>query len=100
MRKVCEMFAEPSGKRLTESLRNTPPLPLPEPLWRVAAIVVSLQGMRHAADYDPAYGPTRTEAKTALFSSAFAIVNWERVRLSDPARLFLGMMLFPEGARR
>jgi hypothetical protein len=100
LRKVAAAFAQVDGGRLPANLRDSLPLPLPGALTTVAAALVKLQELRHIADYDLSQRVTRASAEDAFFRATVACAAWMDIRRTDHARLFLGMVLFPEGARR
>jgi hypothetical protein len=100
MRKACEGFSDPSGKRLPSGVAIGTGSPLPPRLCAVAATLVTLQALRHRADYDTTTQFNRAEAWNAWLDVANAFADWQSVRRGMPARLLLTCILFPDGARR
>lgn len=59
-----------------------------------AGKMVSLQKMRHAADYDPSHRETQTNAAQSVAAARSAISSFEAAS-GDERRLFLTMLAFP-----
>jgi uncharacterized protein (UPF0332 family) len=66
---------------------------IPDELELVASTFIALQVARHEADYDlgTTYRPEEVEELLDRAEQAFGA--WERIRETDPARLFLGYCL-------
>jgi len=67
--------------------------PIPNALRDVAMVFVDLQQARHEADYNLAKRFTRRQAKTLIDRAAQAFQDWQAVRGSDHARLYLACLL-------
>ena len=94
MKKVCARF---TGARLTDDL--IPLLShgiLPE-LLSVAEIFESLQEWRHIADYDVSFTFLRADALTSIGEARRAFSDWNLIRNTDEATVFLAALAF--GAR-
>jgi len=79
---------------LPDHVRSLLTNPLPAPLVSVARSFVRLQEMRHMADYDVASRFERARAKNAVALATQLFVDWEAIRNTDDARVFLASLMF------
>lgn len=68
--------------------------PLPAPLAAVARSFVRLQDERHKADYDVSSRFERARAQNAVALATQLFVDWDSVRNTDDARVFLASLMF------
>jgi hypothetical protein len=79
---------------LPDHIRPLVTNPLPAALSAVARSFVRLQDERHKADYDVAtrFERARTQDAVALATQLFA--DWDTVRNTNDARVFLASLMF------
>jgi hypothetical protein len=68
--------------------------PIPVPLVSVARAFVRLQDERHNADYDLSDQFDRNRVQGLLREAEQAFRDWNAVRNTDEARLFLAALMF------
>ena len=66
---------------------------VPPPLQRVAAAFFELQKKRHEADYNLGVRFIRRDVRKLVDQARDAIGDWERIRDSDAARVYLLLLL-------
>jgi hypothetical protein len=69
---------------------------VPAPLKDVAQAFVDLQQARHEADYNLAKKFTRSETRDLIEKATQAFADWQSIRTSDYARLYLSCLLLWE----
>lgn len=79
---------------LPDYIRNLASRPIPRQIPSIAHAFVQLQEERHKADYDVSdrFDRARAQSATAIAVQLFA--DWEQVRNSDDARVFLASLVF------
>jgi uncharacterized protein (UPF0332 family) len=75
-------------------------MPVPAQLRNVAQAFANLQQLRHEADYNLATSFTRDQAKDLVDQAAQAFSDWQSVRKSDYANLYLSCLLLWERFER
>jgi hypothetical protein len=94
MKKVCARF---TARQLADDLAPLLKGRLSPELLSVAEIFESLQDWRHIADYDVSFSFTRSDALSAIDESRQAFADWNAIRDTDEATVFLAALAF--GAR-
>lgn len=67
---------------------------LPAQLTAIAQNFIRLQEERHKADYDLATRFERARAQDAVALAAQSFVDWEAIRNTDEAHVFLASLMF------
>lgn len=97
MRDVCAGFVEgnarPNSNRIPPATRAVLALPLDPDLVRVLETFVDLQEARHQADYDLAKVWTRLDAVNHVQAASQAFSDWEKVRRTPNASVFVAALL-------
>src|SRR5262245_9077661 len=75
-------------------------MPVPAQLRNVAQAFMDLQQLRHEADYNLATTFTRDQARDLVDQAAQAFSDWQSVRKSDYANLYLSCLLLWERFER
>lgn len=91
LREVCGDLARGQWPRSLRVLAAAPPEPR---LCDVALVFGELQDARHQADYSLAYAFRRTEADRLIRRVDQVFSDWQDIRRSAEARLFLLALLF------
>jgi hypothetical protein len=78
---------------LPNFIRTLVTIPLPAQVSSVAHAFVQLQEERHKADYDVADRFDRARAQNAVSLAAQLFMDWNTVRDTDDARVFLAALL-------
>lgn len=90
MKRVCNAFSAPPAKAKDELDRLVQATNAPPPdLIAVASAFVSLQEMRHQADYDTAKRYSRREVEASVRTARDAFDRWKRVRSHPVTKTFL-----------
>jgi len=79
---------------LPDYIRSLVSDPLPPRITAIAHAFVQLQEERHKADYDVADRFDRARAQNAVALAAQLFSDWNAIRTSDDARVFLSSLLF------
>lgn len=79
---------------LPDYIRNLTSRPIPARIPAIAHAFVQLQEERHKADYDVSDRFDRARAQNALALAFQLFVDWEQVRNTDDARVFLTSLVF------
>jgi hypothetical protein len=91
MKKVSTLFA---NDKLPKAIQpTTAPYTTPAPLKNVAQTFVDLQEARHEADYNLATTMSRHTTLTLVQRTRQAFTDWEGVKKTDAARLYLACLL-------
>ena len=94
MQKASRSFA--GGALPAKFAPVTGGMPIPAQLRNVAQAFVNLQQSRHEADYNMAKTFTRDEASDLIDQADQAFSDWQSVRKSDYANLYLSCLLLWE----
>jgi hypothetical protein len=94
MKKVSTMIANNKLPRAVQAPGGG--YQAPNQLKSVANVFVMLQQARHEADYDLSRSFTRQETRAFVESARQAFDDWENVRKTDDARLYLAWFLLWE----
>jgi uncharacterized protein (UPF0332 family) len=94
MKTVCKTWAIGNVANLPEQTRTLVTPPIAPGLQAVAAAFVDLQEARHAADYDLSQTLSRAEALSYVTRARQAFTDWNGVRASSNASIFLAALLF------
>jgi hypothetical protein len=94
MKKACAKFSQ---LKLPDDLATLLPAGISEDLVRIAKSFVSLQQARHDADYDTSLVFSRDDALSFVADAHFVFEDWQRIRHTDEATVFLAALAF--GAR-
>ena len=73
---------------------------VPQELRRFAETFVNLRADRHVADYDWNARFTRSQAADIVAATEKAFVDWEVIRKTEPARVFLVALLLLRSIRQ
>jgi hypothetical protein len=79
---------------LPDHIKSLVTHPLPAPLTAVARSFVRLQDERHKADYDTASRFERARAQNTVALATQLFADWDTIRNTDDARVFLASLLF------
>lgn len=93
MRAASRPFAANNLPDLLRQARHTHARPISEELRTIASNLIDLQVLRHQADYDHHWRPTREDAQNALELAQEAMELWAQVHRSADARLYLMSLL-------
>jgi hypothetical protein len=97
MRDVCVGFVEgnakPNSNRIPPATKAVLTLPLDVDFVEVLKVFVDLQEARHQADYDLAKVWTRLDAVNHVQAARQAFDNWEKVRRTPNASVFVAALL-------
>jgi hypothetical protein len=93
MKSACSQFAKSNGP---DSLAHVLTTPLDPKLNNVAAAFVSLQELRHRADYNLMEPFAKLEAAAAISLAKSAFDDWKDVRQSQNAKVFLAALLLQQ----
>jgi uncharacterized protein (UPF0332 family) len=94
MKKVCTKFAQ---TRPPDDVATLLPEGVSDRLRNIAKAFSSLQQARHDADYDTGLKLSRDEALSFIADAHFVFEDWQRIRNTDEATVFLAALAF--GAR-
>ncbi len=98
MKQACRAF---SSTGLPPSLQRCLPNGIPSEIQKVAEIFLTLQTMRHEADYNLSFRLSRSETKDLIAEADNAFRLWEQVRKTDAAKTFLlALLLWKQWSRR
>ena len=97
MKEACKEIVKPNAGKLSKALDGKA---VPSALVEVAEAFVDLQQTRHQADYDISRTFTRAEALDLVELAERAFVNWQGVRKTIPADVFLAALLAYRGMCR
>jgi hypothetical protein len=97
-------FGHTDMKKICQHLQKSPLPPqitaffgpaVPTELKNVAAAFIELQDLRHAADYDRGRSPpfSKADARDAVGRVETAFRDWEQVRTTPAAQVFLVLLL-------
>jgi uncharacterized protein (UPF0332 family) len=98
MQKASRSFA--GGTLPAKFASVTSGVPVPAQLRNVAQAFADLQQLRHDADYNLAKTFTRDEARRLIEKTEQAFADWQSVRKSDHANLYLSCLLLWERFER
>ena len=104
---IGRAFGHTDMKRVCQQLQKSPLPPqvtpffgpsVPPELKNVAAAFIELQDLRHGADYDRGRNPpfSKADARDAVGRGETAFRDWDRVRGTPPAQIFLVLLLLGE----
>lgn len=79
---------------LPDHIRSLIANPLPAQLIAIAQNFIRLQEERHKADYDLATRFERARAQDAVALAVQSFADWEMIRNTDEARVFLASLMF------
>lgn len=96
MKRISSAFA---GGNLPSSMKSALTGAAPPDIRLVAETFVDLQQARHEADYDLSRSFTRAEVTDLIHRTRTAFARWNAVRTSDPARVYLTLLLVGERLR-
>jgi hypothetical protein len=91
MKEAAKRFG--SGN-LPDHIRPFVTNPVPAPLVSVARSFVRLQDARHKADYDVALRFDRAAAQDAVALATQLFTDWDAIKNTDDARVFLASLMF------
>lgn len=97
MKEACREFVKPNAGKLSKGMDGTT---VPTALASVAIAFVDLQQARHEADYDLTRTFTRREAMALLAQVEQAFADWQTIRKTIPADVFLAALLAFRGMCR
>ncbi|MBC7101765.1 MAG: hypothetical protein H5U13_00855 [Parvibaculum sp.] len=93
MAHVCRQFAKGRTSELNEGTKSLISEPLESDLSSVAAAFVELQEARHLADYDMSASFIKPEALRLTHLAQTAFANWQSVRTTANATVFLAALM-------
>lgn len=93
MKNVCKQFAQGAAENLEIATGALIVPPLEPQLARVAKAFLILQEERHRADYDLSVPFERIEVRQKIDLVREAFADWQAVRRSDNAQVFLAALL-------
>ena len=91
--KMKEVSGHFLGDDLPERIRSKPAYQTPAELKVVAEALIKLQQHRHEADYNLDRQFRRSEVQELIRDVEIAFTNWEIVRNTDDARMYLACFL-------
>jgi hypothetical protein len=93
MKAVCKFFAQGALKSLPESTRHLISGAVESEIKSVAGLFVEMQEARHLADYDHTTSLMRAEALQTVKNVEQAFRDWQAIRTSTNATVFLAALM-------
>jgi len=97
MKEACKEIVKPNAGKLNKGMSGHV---VPVALKQVAEAFVDLQQARHEADYDVSRTFTRAEALDMVDLAEQAFIDWQTIRRTIPADVFLAALLAQRGMCR
>jgi hypothetical protein len=96
LKAVCKGFQGLQHDRLATLLGG----PIPPELRRISKTFVDLQEERHAADYDINLKLSQSAVLSSVANAENVFADWQLIRHTDQAKVFLAALVFGKGWNR